>query len=180
MEAFILKSGQLPRALTKQFGRELTFKERNEKKAYGIGFFKPTPSEISVLSRWFEANNNVIRPHLDQLTEGLIIRLIGAKEINALAISYSEILKVIISKKPDSVTPIIGSPFWVLLKLGVKPRTARWLTWGSRVEFDFGDVLVEIQVSDSNLYLQWQGQHYEDVKQFFGSEFLKSYVDLRE
>lgn len=156
----------LPRECISKYGRELTFKERINSKVYGIGFFKPIKSEENVLSQLFKVTNNTVRPHLDQLTCGLIFRLTRTNEINALAIHFDEIKKVQIIKLPDQVSPIPLSPFWFLLKIGFKAHSVQSLAKYN--EFRFGDVTVEITLTQtSSIKLRWNGRFVNQLTKFF-------------
>lgn len=156
--------------MAEKYGKELSLKERTQNNIFGIGFFKPEEGQPNVLSEWFKLKNHTIRPHLDQLTKGLIVRLIGTKEVNALGIGYNEIAEIRISKLPDTVNAVPLSPFWVLIQLGFKPRNVRWF---SRHGFTHGDCEVFIQLKASPaIKLIWQGNHETEVRSFFKSKFL--------
>jgi len=132
---------------------------------------------MDILSQWFQLKNDTIRPHLDQLTKGLIFRLTGTREINALAISYEEITRIVVRKEPDQVNPIPLSPFWFLIRLGVNPRKVRWLAMGRYGEFLFGDVEVTLEVQgQAPIRVSWSGRQERAVRKFFGSELLRSKV----
>ncbi len=164
-----------------RYGRELTIGERFKNNLFGIGFFKPINDPDNILSKWFELNNNNVRPHLDQLTKGLIFRLRGTKEMNALAIEYSEILKIRFTREPDQVTPIPFSPFWILLKLGFEPRKVRWFAFSYRWEFKFGNIQVTIELDKQKpLSLVWNARYEPSVKKFFNSKYLKDKLDNNE
>lgn len=161
--------------MAEKYGRELTFNERLKNKIFGIGFFRPIEGQPNVLSRWFELKNFSVRPHLDQLTKGLIFRLTGTKEMDALGIEYSEIRNIQINKLPDIVNAVPLTPFWILIKLGFEPRAVRWFT---RYGFYFGDCEVTIELKNQNpIGLTWQGRHERAIRKFFDSKFLKQKLE---
>ncbi|TRX57679.1 hypothetical protein FNH22_14805 [Fulvivirga sp. M361] len=121
-------------------------------------------------------SNNVIQPHLDQLTKGLIFRFIGGRKINALAISMDEIISITINKKADKVSPIAFTPFWFFTKLVASPRTVRWLTWGSTTEFEFGALTVSLRLKEGEISLEWYGKQYLEIQCFFTNQLLTSKI----
>ena len=128
------------------------------------------------MSQWFQLKNFSVRPHLDQLTQGLIFRLKGTKELNALAIEYSEINEIQVTRFADTYTAIPLTPFWILIKFGVSPRKARFFT---RYGYHFGDVITTIKIQDhESIALRWNGRHDKAVYTFFGSRYLKDKVKL--
>jgi len=148
-----------------KYGRELTINERLINKIFGIGFFRPIEGQPNVLSQWFEMKNFTVRPHLDQLTKGLIFRLTGTKEMDALGITYSEITKIRINKLSDTVNAVPLTPFWLLIKIGFEPRSVRWFT---RYGFYFGDCEVTIKLKNQNpICLTWKGRHEKAIRKFF-------------
>lgn len=177
MESFQLSpDGTIPRKMIPLYGKELTYKERIKDKIYGIGFFAPVEGQSNVLSQWFQLKNFSIRSHLDQLTQGLIFRLRGSKELNALAIEYSEISEVQITRFADTYTAIPFTPFWILIKLGVPPRKARFFT---RYGYHFADIEATIKIQDHEpMTLRWNGRHDKAVYTFFGSKYLRDKVNL--
>lgn len=161
--------------MANKYGRELTLNERVKNKIFGIGFFRPIEGQPNVLSQWFELNNFTVRPHLDQLTQGLIFRLTGTKEMNALGITYSEITKIRINKLPDIVNAVPLTPFWLLIKLGFEPRSVRWFT---RYGFYFGDCEVTIELENHYpIGIIWKGSHEKAIRKFFSSKFLKQKLE---
>ncbi|WOK07725.1 hypothetical protein RT717_03690 [Imperialibacter roseus] len=182
MEGFALSpDGKVPRKMAAQYGREFTLAERVKYKIFGIGFFKPIEGQPNVLSRWFEIRSFTIRPHLDQLTGGLIFRLTGSKTMDALAIRYDEIIQIQVTREPDKVSPITFSPFWFLLQLGFKPQQVRWFTIGRRLEFQFGSIQVTIVLNGNDpIQLVWDARHEPSVRQFIGSGFLADKLDEKK
>lgn len=176
MENFvILSDGKVPRQMAEKYGRELNLNERLKNKVFGVGFFKPIEGQSNALSQWFEQNSSTTRPHLDQLTHGLIFRLAGTKEMDALGITYSEITKIRIKKLPDIVNAIPLTLFWLLIKVGFEPRTVRWFT---RYGFYFGDCEVTIELENQNpIGLTWKGRHEKAIRKFFSSKFLKEKLE---
>ncbi|MEM6526478.1 MAG: hypothetical protein AAF693_21985 [Bacteroidota bacterium] len=174
MESFVISyDGKVPRQMAEKYGRELTLKERFKHKIFGIGFFKPIERQSNILSEWFRIKNFSVRPHLDQLTKGLIFRLKGTNEMDALAIQYTEINKISINRIPDEITPIPLSPFWMLIKLGFEPRKVRWLAFSWRYEFKFGAIEVIIEIDENEpIRLIWNARHEPAVKTFFSSKYL--------
>lgn len=163
--------------MVKLYGRELTFSERRKHKVYGIGFFKPVPDQPDILSRWFHLKNFTVRPHLDQLTDGMIFRLTGTKEMDALAIAYSEIKRIELKRLPDEINPIPLTPFWILMKLGFQAGDVRWFAFIWLYEFRFGELEVTIEVKEHHsIRLIWNARHERAVNKFFGSKFLKEKV----
>ena len=178
MESFRLSAdGRLHRRLIEKYGRELTLKERFDNKVFGISCLQPSRTSNDFLGLWFESKNFSVRPHLDQLTNGLVFRLTDSKDINALAISYVELRSIRVMRSPDLVRPIPFSPFWTLTRLGFEPRKVRWMaiSWG--LEFQFGDVNVVLEFRDkSSLDLVCSARHEPTVRKFFRSPFLRKKV----
>ena len=173
MESFeIFSDGKLPKKISERYGRELSLRERLKYRIFGIGFFKPVPGQENLLSKLFEHSNNTIRPHLDQLTNGLIFRLVGIKETTALVIPYSEIERIVLTRQPDTVKAIAFSPFWILLKLGFNYKHVYWLSaW---YEFKWGAIEVTLKlVEHSPIQLVWDRRRERAVERFFASQFLK-------
>jgi hypothetical protein len=173
LESFVIQSdGEVPRQMAERYGRELTLSERFKLKIFGLGFFKPMEGHPNILSKWFELKNFSVRPHLDQLTKGIIFRLRGTKEIDALAIEYSEIEEINIIRHPDTVMAIPLTPYWILIKLGFKPRYVRFL---SRFGYHFGNVEVTLILTNNDtICLEWNGRHDKAVYKFCTSKYLKS------
>lgn len=180
MEAVELNDdGSFPRRYSKQYGVELKPVERSKVGAFGIGFFFPVEGSNDLFDQRFRKNNNTIRPHLDQLTKGLLFRLRGTKTLDALAIQLNEISSISLIKEPDKLNPIKYGPFWFLLKLGMHPQYAFWFGRGLPQEYSAGDVTVIFNMNDKDrLCLKWNGEKWKQVQQFFKNSIIKSIVEL--
>jgi hypothetical protein len=177
MKVFELESdGELTRAIIKEIGDEFNLRERLGSKTFGLGQLKYKSGNL-VLDEFYERHNNTIKTHFDWTTDGAAIRLRTMSKLYAIGLSDDEIKLVTLTKRPDYIyaTPLF--PFWILLKLRVPLKIAKWF----RIRGDKwieGPCILNIKLEDTKLDYELSGDMWDDCLRTFGVERVKERITV--
>lgn len=176
MKVFKLDSnGELTREMVREYGSELSLKERVAAKSYGIGHLRLKEGHEAVM-RFYNQENNTIKTHFDWTKKGAVIRMRTSRDIYAIGLTDEQITKIELIKKPDYIYAIPFTPFWVLLKLGVKVSTAKMFRT-SPEKFNYGPIIIRFNLTDEgNLVYEQPGDLWRDCLSTFGVKRLAEKV----
>ncbi len=116
--------GTLTRESIQIIGNEYNTNERLALKIYGLGHLRFNSIPECVASR--VNSGRIQKLHFDWTSRGAVLRIRSLDKLLGLLIADDEVLKITIIKKPDHVYAFPFFPFWILLKLKVPFRIARW------------------------------------------------------
>lgn len=159
--------GKLSREDIRKYGDVLTASERIKHKSYGLGHLRLKEGN-KILTALYDQENNTIKTHFDWTTNGAIIRMRTMKGIYAIGVSDEQIQHILLTKEDDDIYAIPFSPFWALMKLGVRPSMARW--FAIRPEsFRYGPISIELILTDGEkLVYEATGDLWSDCLSTFG------------
>jgi hypothetical protein len=175
MKVFELQfDGELTSGLRKEIGDEFTVKDRLGSKTFGLGQLKYKSGD-SMLDEFYGRHSNTIKTHFDWTTKGAVIRLRTLSKLYAIGLSDIEIELVTLTKRPDYIYAAPLFPFWILLKLKVPFRIAKWF----RIKGDKwieGPCILIIKLENTKMDYELSGDMWGDCLQTFGVERVKERV----
>jgi hypothetical protein len=167
--------GELPRNMINEFGESLTIKERIQNKSYGLGHLRLKEGNES-LTTFYEQENNTIKTHFDWTKKGAVIRMRTMQKVFAIGLKDDRIQNIGLTKTEDYIYAIPLTPFWILMKLGVKPSVAKWFALRSE-KFRFGPAYIDIRLTDNEkLLYEVPGDLWPDCLSTFGTKKIKDRV----
>lgn len=107
------------------------------------------------------------KTHLDRLENGLIIRLISQKNIQAIGISLEEIENVELQIEQDTFYPKFGSIFHFLVNRGFNPNTVKFFANRRFGEIIKGKTICFIRLQDGMITLIWSGSKKNEIMSHF-------------
>jgi len=102
----------------------------------------------------------------------LLLRINDKQKLFAIAISYNSITNIELTGGEESINPIPLGPMWILLKLGMHIRFARYFMiriW----EYSVNPIVLKIQAEDEMLELDANGYNHHRESRYF-EEVMKS------
>jgi hypothetical protein len=140
--------GRLTREMIREFGDTLTVKERIKIRSYGLGHLRLKDGN-KLLSTLYDQENNSIKTHFDWTSKGAVIRMRTMKKIYAVGLKDEQIKNVELTKTKDYIYAIPLTPFWTLMKLGVRPSIAKWFAIRPE-KFRFGPIFIDLNLTDND------------------------------
>jgi len=169
--------GELTRDVIREVGSPLTVKDRIKAKSYGLGHLRLQEGN-KLLTSLYEQENNTIKTHFDWTANGAVIRMRTMQKMYAVGLKDEKIHSIVLTKTEDYIKAIPFSPFWTLMKLGVKPATAKWFAMRPE-RFHFGPIHIDISLADNEkLIYEVPGDLWSDCLSTFGTKRIKERVKL--
>jgi hypothetical protein len=178
MKVFELDSdAELTKDMIREFGAPLTIRERIKLKSYGLGNLRLRPGN-ELLTALYEHENNTIKTHFDWTTKGAVIRMRTMRKPYAIGFKDEQLESVVLTKIEDYIRAIPLSPFWIMLKLGVRPPIASLFKLRTE-RFVRGPALIDITLTDNNnLSFEVAGDLWVDCLSTFGVNKIKGRVRI--
>lgn len=159
--------GSLTRDAIRYVGEEFKVNERINSKTYGLGHLR-----IKVCPSSFAAQINtdqIQKVHFDWTKKGAVFRVRTSDKLCGLLLTDEEIVKLSLVKNPDDVYAFPLFPFWILLKLNVPFKIARWFILGRGLDrFIPGACLIALEIQDNGpLILELEGHLWYDCLSTF-------------
>jgi hypothetical protein len=169
--------GEMTRDAIREFGDMLTVKERIKTKSYGLGHLR-FKDGTKLLTTLYEQENNTIKTHFDWTAKGAIIRMRTMRKIYAVGLKDEQIQNIGLTKKEDYIYAIPLTPFWTLMKFGVRPSVAKWFAIRPE-KFRFGPIYIEINLTDKEkLMYELPGDLWADSLSTFGTNKIRDKVKI--
>ncbi len=99
-------------------------------------------------------------------SDGLLLRTFKSDKRKLIALPYSVITGIRLTKGREDVSPLLFSPFWVLLKLGVKVEIARYFKV-TISEYRIEETALEITTNTGSIGLVTNGYTFPSQAKFF-------------
>lgn len=97
---------------------------------------------------------------------GLLIRTFKSDKRMFVLLPYHDVVGFRLKKGDEEISPIMLSPFWILLKLGVKVEVARYFKAGN-TEYSIAETRLEITLSTGKIILETNGYTFNGQARFF-------------
>ncbi|MCT4664989.1 MAG: hypothetical protein N4A45_07125 [Flavobacteriales bacterium] len=98
---------------------------------------------------------------------GLLLRSNYSNELLTIPIHYGEIKNIILTKGNELVNPFPFSPMWLLLKLGVSIKNARYFGIYWLKEYHIKETELIIETKNYYIKMTKNGYSFENQKPFF-------------
>lgn len=145
--------------ISKVLGKEIRHGVRGST-TYFVTFFRYNTENIDL--DWLAGAKGIF-----QLFEkGILLRLFKSNKANAIPIPHQQFIRIEVEKGREIIEPALLSPFWILLKLGVRTEIARYFKLYPR-EYAITPTRLMIVTSDFELRLETNGHTYQSQKDFF-------------
>lgn len=169
--------GRLTREMIREFGDTLTMNERIKLGSYGLGHLRLKDGSALLLTL-YEQENHTIKTHFDWTAKGAVIRMRTFKKIYAIGIKDEQIKNVGLTKTEDYIYAIPFTPFWFLMKWGVRPSIAKWFAIRPE-KFQFGPVFIDLNLHDySQLKYEVPGDLWSDSLSTFGRDKIRDRISV--
>lgn len=161
----ILKENEIStRKILKILGEQSKRKER----------FKIIGSNTYYLKTFISISNvhDCIKPNsrciIEKFDNGCLIWANYSNSVSAIPVVETELVKIVLIKGDERVRPIPFTPMWILLKLGVPIRIARYFrVW--IYEYYIKQMKLSIQTTNYNMTFVSNGYSFEQQQKFFES-----------
>lgn len=161
--------GRLTKNVIDEIGDEYTINERFKRKIFGIGQLRYV-SGSSILDDFYDRHNQSIKAHFDWTKKGAIIRVRTLQKLYAIALNDDLFKQIRLIKAPDYIYAHPLTPFWILLKLGVPFRIAKWFIVVGGGKLNKGKCGVIIEHQEDVMSFVLTGDLWPDCLQTFKIE----------
>lgn len=118
---------------------------------------------------WMEGAKGIF----ESFEKGLLLRIFKSNKSSSIPIPHDEVLRVAIYKGVEAVSPAFLTPFWLLLKLGVRVEIARYFVLYPR-EYSILPTKLRMVTKDFEMQLESNGFSFLSQKEYF-SEISKRF-----
>jgi hypothetical protein len=172
--------GSLTRDAIRYVGEEFKINERINFKTFGLGHLrmKVCPSGIANQIE----TDRIQKIHFDWTKNGAAFRIRTSDKLYGLLLAIDDIIKLSLIKNPDYVYAFPFFPFWILLKLNVPFRIAKWFMLGRRWDrFIPGVCLIALEIQDNDpLILELEGYLWYDCISTFRNNRINEKLEIRD
>lgn len=103
---------------------------------------------------------------LELHSDGLLLRAFKSDKRKLIALPYGTIIGILLKKGREHISPLVLSPFWILLKLGVKMETARYFR-ARTSEYRIEETQLEITTNTGIIAMETNGYTFSGQVHFF-------------
>ncbi len=167
--------GRLKENVNSLLGNSLTLKHQLINGFSGSTLFGLIETDLD--SSKIEVTDYNTRCNLEKKTQGILIRINYRQTILNCAIGYNSIKKITINNNEEVNSPFFFSPMWILLRMGVHIRYARYF----RIYLDdyyVNRMELTILTDNGSIKLDSSGYNYYSIVQFFNQSKLISKIEI--
>jgi hypothetical protein len=118
---------------------------------------------------WMEGAKGIF----ESFEKGLLLRIFKSNKFSSIPIPHDQVLRMAIYKGVEAVSPVFLTPFWLLLKLGVRVEIARYFILYPR-EYSILPTKLSVVTKDFEMQLESNGFSFLSQKEYF-SEISKRF-----
>gem|GEM_PF-5641620 len=118
---------------------------------------------------WIEGAKGIFQ----SFDKGLLLRVFKSNKSCSIAIPNEQVLSMAIYRGVEAVSPVFLTPFWLLLKLGVRVEIARYFVLYPR-EYSILPTKLRMVTKDFEMQLESNGFSFLSQKEYF-SEISKRF-----
>lgn len=158
--------GHLKREVDNILGQNISIKEQLKHGTIGSALYRPL--KVNIDSGAFSLIEQNSRGNFEKYKNGLLLRINKNQDLYFIAISYNEIDRIELKKGKEVISPLIFSPFRLLLNLGIHVRYARYFRIHLS-EYSIERMTLKIASDTESVVLDSNGYNYYSEKDYFKS-----------
>jgi len=156
---------QLSRKIDDLIGKSIPIRDQVRKGTVGSRLYRLL--KFSFLDKETELVDLNSRCTFEKFERGLLLRINDHQKLFSIAIPYDSIDHIELIKGEEVINPFPLSPMWILLKLGVPARFARYFMI-RLFEYSIDPMILKIRSGEDMLELDSHGYNYYGEKKYFG------------
>lgn len=169
--------GHLKREVENILGQNISIKEQFTNGTIGSALYRPL--KVNLNSGVFSLIEQNSRGNFEKYKKGLLLRINKNQDLYFIAISYNEIDRIELKKGKEVISPLLFSPFRLLLNLGVPVRYARYFRIHLS-EYSIERMTLKIVSNSESVVLDSNGYNYYGEKDYFKSIKETAYNTLHK
>lgn len=159
-----LKEEQISeQSIRKLVGKPLEFDLKKPKSIGSAGFFLKA---FKSKNRETDSLKINAKCNIEKRSKGLLLRLNYSNNLTVIPIPYEQIVSITLRRGEERIHPIIMSPMWILLKMGVSVLIARYFRF-RLYEYSIDRVLLILKTNDYEMEFIANGYLFEGQSRFF-------------
>ena len=157
-------SPKLKRKIQGLIGNSFSIKDQITKGV--VGSRKYRLRRLKLLENDAEVIDLNSRCNFEKFERGLLLRINSKQKIYTVAINYNSITDIELTGGEECINPIPLSPMWLLIKLGMHIRYARYFMI-KILEYSVDPIMLKIQAGDQQIVLDSNGYNFHGESKYF-------------